>query len=206
MPSRFFILLVTFIVSFFTGSYATLSAVDHDPMNTRLDRVVYQSMAQEFSVRSKLIIDNEFGLDRLELRVDMGHLVKTLSDGGAFVPFDYAVRMALESFLTDSKDEESPLRIARLGFFKKDKHADMKEKIGFSQQKKVQAFLREKIQQGDAVLSLVSGNCLQEQPEGGESGDYAWIFQLEVPSLSDHIYWAIVDFDGYRPTYNYGFN
>jgi hypothetical protein len=199
---------MTLMVSFWGGlySYGTLYAIDQDSMQARIDRVVYQSLAQELSVRSKLIIDHEFGLDRLELRVDMGHLVKALSAGAAFVPFDYAVRMALESFLTDSNDEESPLRIARLGFFKKHKHAGMKERFGFSQDEKVQAFLREKIQQGDAILSLVSGDCSQERPEGGESGDYAWIFQLEVPSLSDHIYWAIVDFDGYRPTYNYGFN
>lgn len=205
MRSRFVKHLIILFISFWAGSTVVLYAVDKEQMGTKLDAAVYHSLAQELSVRSKFIIDNEFGLDQLALRVDMSHLVDKLSEG-TFVPFDYAVRMALESFLTDGKDDESPLRIAKIGFFKKNKHAKIKEKFGFNQDSKVQQFLREKLQQGDATLSLVSDDGLQGRPERGESTEYAWVFELTVPGLSDHIYWAVVDLDGYQPTYNYGFN
>jgi hypothetical protein len=43
-------------------------------------------------------------------------------------------------------------------------------------------------------------------PEDGETLAENWIFQLSLPTLSDHLYWAIVNRKGERPPYHYGFN
>ena len=43
-------------------------------------------------------------------------------------------------------------------------------------------------------------------PENGESVNDNWVFMLQLPTLSDHLFWAIVDRNGVKETYNYGFN
>jgi hypothetical protein len=58
-------------------------------------------------------------------------------------------------------------------------------------------------------LALYLGNTVQGQsypPEQGENAQDNWVFVLHIPSLSDHIYWAIVDRQGKVAPYLYGFN
>jgi hypothetical protein len=43
-------------------------------------------------------------------------------------------------------------------------------------------------------------------PEDGENTRENWIFSLYLPTLSDHVYWVIVDRTAERKTYLYGFN
>ncbi len=43
-------------------------------------------------------------------------------------------------------------------------------------------------------------------PEDGENTMEHWIFSLALPTLSDHIYWAIIDRKRQRKAYVYGFN
>jgi len=43
-------------------------------------------------------------------------------------------------------------------------------------------------------------------PENGESVADNWVFYFKLPTLSDHLYWAIVDRTGEKEPYCYGFN
>jgi hypothetical protein len=91
-----------------------------------------------------------------------------------------AVTLAIESFLTDGSHVESPLALA-----------NSKEDL-FTY-----------LNQPTSEIQFV---YVGEEPEHGESVNDNWIIELRIRSLSDHIFWSVVDRMGKKPTYNYGFN
>lgn len=122
----------------------------------------------------------KYHLDGLknELRVDEAETQEKLFPG--IINGESAVSLALESFLTDSRHVESPLALA--------------------ENKEV---LLKHLNQPDSVIRFVS---MGEEPEHGEKVEENWIIRLKIPSLSDHIFWAIVERWGIIAPYNYGFN
>jgi|694.fasta_scaffold148220_3 hypothetical protein len=93
---------------------------------------------------------------------------------------ELAVTLALESFLTDSSHIESPLALAS--------------------QKTI---LYRHFNQYSTEIRFVS---FGEEPEHGETVELNWIIRLKIPTLSDHIFWAVIDRQGLVRPYNYGFN
>jgi hypothetical protein len=134
----------------------------------------------------------EFGLTSMRSRLPTAEIESQASNFGGTVEFTTALRAALNSFLDDGTDVESPRSLAtdvRTG-------PCLEEDI----RERVRCFLN----RNTAYLELYGDEGFA--PEEQESVDANWIFILRAESLSDHIQWAIVDRIGVQPTYNYGFN
>ncbi len=127
------------------------------------------------------------------------------------VDFPDALRKAIVSFINDGDEAETVRNIVK-GVYEEDVKPEDFEFIWAYEDfitRKVKEFL------DDGLLFFVpkgiselNPDDLEEiyPPEGGESVMQHWIFMLQLPTLSDHIYWAIVDRTGEQPTYSYGFN
>lgn len=124
---------------------------------------------------------------------------------GDAVSFDAALEAAINSFLTDDSDAESPLEMAR--------------NIGpwmSCQQTDPLTLLLCNLNLGDAIIGITrhEGDPDEEDlwlPEHGERPDAGiWAFYMLIPSMGDVMHWAIVDrnpgTDGTISVYNYGFN
>lgn len=109
--------------------------------------------------------------------------------------FVEALDKALESFLNDETDLESPLFVAYVRFYDFTSYENVKEYV--------KDLLLFTINASDVRLNLVPHG---RKPENGEDVTNNWRFHLSIDHLSDHLHWAIVDRIGKKKTYNYGFN
>lgn len=106
-----------------------------------------------------------------------------------------ALEAAICSFIEDSDDGQGPL-----GMIEADPSA-----YGLSGEPdtdELQSAVREFMNAGDSQISLITPSS-PLQPDGGESPQKFWIFLLEMPTLSEHRWWAIVDKNARNETYNY---
>ncbi len=105
-----------------------------------------------------------------------------------------AIRRALDSLLTETSDDESPLSLI----------VDL-----LDDESAAQAALADYLNRSSTRLALVPRVWRDEAgvylPENGESVETNWVFFMTVGDLSDHLFWAIVPRDGGAVT-NYGFN
>ena len=110
---------------------------------------------------------------------------------------DGYARAALQSFLEDGQDIESPLGMitndpTSLGLLSDADERAMRER------------LRELLDDERASLQLLSPTE-QFPPERGESIEANWLFRLRMPQTFSSLMWAVVDRAGVTPAYNYGF-
>ena len=130
----------------------------------------------------------ELGVEGLEVDLDETEVGAQTLKLENRISFDSAFRRALGSFIFDGSDDESPISVVS-GVFP-----------GEDAQEKLLEFMN----QGKVMLLKVG-----ESPDGGTGDktveDY-WIFQLSLPGLSDHAYWAMVHRKDVKPTTNCGFN
>ncbi|MCS7058287.1 MAG: hypothetical protein NZ849_01505 [Meiothermus sp.] len=107
-----------------------------------------------------------------------------------------ALEAAIRSFIEDGSDEQSPL-----GLIEADPSAyDLSEEPDLEE---LQSAVRDFMNAGDSQLTLITPES-PLQPDGGESPEKFWVFLLQMPTLSEHRWWAIVDKNGRNETYNYG--
>ena len=107
-----------------------------------------------------------------------------------------ALEAAICSFIEDGDDEQSPL-----GLIEADPSAyDLSDEPDAEE---LHNAVKDFMNAGDSQLSLVTPDS-PLQPDGGEDPRKFWVFLLEMPSLSKHRWWAIVDRNGRNETYNYG--
>lgn len=139
-------------------------------------------------------IENIFNINRLNFILDTENIIQQFS--GENRNFHDATILALTSFLNDSNQAESPLAIVATCLPAAAPLSLVKENL--------RAFLND----GRTTLTVVSRGAKHKQfmPENQEKPEDNWIFMLLVPSLSDHIFWAIVPKNTSLPVYNYGFN
>jgi hypothetical protein len=124
---------------------------------------------------------------------DLNVEVPQVSDEEGFLE---ALEAAICSFIEDSDDHESPL-----GMIEADPSAyDLSDEPDADE---LQNAVRDFMNAGDSQLSLITPDS-PHQPDGGESPHRFWVFLLEMPTLSEHRWWAIVDKNGRNQTYNYG--
>jgi hypothetical protein len=146
----------------------------------------------EVDARVAAILE-EYDLRGLTVEVDAEELARQEALGNA-VDFETALRKALDSFLTDGEDLESPVALVT-------------EDLGNSDWECLDtddatAAVRCFMQTG--TLRLLT---LDQSPEWGEDTTEFWVFSLYMGSLSDHGHWAVIDRNDARaPVYNYGFN
>jgi len=120
------------------------------------------------------------------------------------VSFERAFHAAVDSWLSDRSGVDAPLEVARdagpYGPCMEPEHFD--RLVCFANQP-------------SSWLSLVAHDAVTGEdgaylPERGERPDESWVFVMLLPSLTDTIFWAVVDrrvdSTGDVSVYNYGFN
>lgn len=107
-----------------------------------------------------------------------------------------ALEKAITSLIEDGEDPESPL-----GLIQTDPSAyDLSEEPELDE---MQNAVRDFMNAGDAKLTLITPDS-PLKPDGGENLNKFWVFLLEMPTLSEHRWWAVVEKSGRKETYNYG--
>lgn len=107
-----------------------------------------------------------------------------------------ALEAAIRSFIEDGEDDESPL-----GLIESDPSAyDLSDEPDTEE---LQNAVKDFMNAGDSQITLITPES-PLQPDGGENPNKFWVFLLQMPTLSEHRWWAIVDKNGRNETYNYG--
>ena len=164
---------------------------------------------QEELERARLILGEDFGLLGMRLHVDRKALQSVLLESPeGSKSLSQALISGLSQLLTDTDSPETPLLIALSAAAQEQ---DLIPKWPLTQEQKALALevLRRELKQPETRLGLYTGSepvHIAYPPEDGESPRDSWIFSLSIPTLSDHLYWVIVDKLGRRAPYVYGFN
>jgi hypothetical protein len=154
------------------------------------------------AAKAELIIRESYKLPYISVSVPVDALCDQIQNLDSTVDFLTSVTLAMDSFLNDDSDIESPLSIATFVAF---------DDLGINHIFPVPDFVRERakailidhLNRSSAKIELLSRS---ETPEGGEIVDDNWIFHLKIGELSDHSFWSVVHRSGRVRTYNYGFN
>jgi len=150
------------------------------------------------SIPKTLELLENYNIPKLTIYYDMLKM-EAMPKDGMYTYID-ALELAIESFLTDGSNPESPLAIVP------DAIENYKGNVAKSDQQ--YAKLIELINRGGSLcmpdIERALDSCFYA--EEGEDVDKNWIFLLQIPQLSDHLFWAIVPKDGKEKVYNYGFN
>ena len=132
------------------------------------------------------------GVPQITARFDEAEVRAQAEEYGGSVDFAEALDAALQSYLEDGSDQESPVALLEFA-------AGPPCDVG-TPTDRVRCFLDDPTSQ----LGLVGAEGFP--PENGEPIAENWVITVDIPRLSDHLHWAIVHRDGAVPAYNYGFN
>lgn len=145
---------------------------------------------------------HKFGLDDLKNELRVEEAQKQEKEIPGKITGEKAVALALESFLNDGSDLESPLALAT-------QLALEELNLPFDQAKSPKVVKRAKailFSHFNRYSSEIRFLSFGEEPEHGEKTNQNWVIQLKISTLSDHIFWAIIERNGKISPYNYGFN
>jgi hypothetical protein len=120
-----------------------------------------------------------------------------------------ALEQGLHGIFQDRSQAETPLNIAWDALAAEKGLDTSKAELSQSEIQALQDLLRDHLNRPTSSLSLYRDDVTTEgvfPPQHGENSKENWIFALEIPSLSDHIYWIVVEREGKRDSYVYGFN
>lgn len=153
------------------------------------------------------ILDLEYAITGMTLKISEREAFHQENEYKGTVTFEDALRSAMNSFLNDSEDDESPLTLTTDLVLDKLHEGNIPDSQNLGNYKPIaRELLIGFLNNPSTVLELVRNSSQSRQPEDGESIESSWIFYLYIPSLSDHLHWAVVDRNGKQPAYNYGFN
>lgn len=155
------------------------------------------------------VIQDDYGFSKLQLLVQAEALQKEIDCGTKDkVTMSQATQLALALILDSFDAIEAPLVIAAHGWASTH-DASLSDELTRDQKQAAVQFLKAQMQSRETSLALHLGGITKGKdypPEQGESAQDNWIFVLRIPTLSDHIYWVIVDRQGVNAPYLYGFN
>lgn len=151
------------------------------------------------------IIEDEFDIQRLAFSYSEAEVEAQEGLANNRVSFITALRLALNVLLSSGDDQESPRSIIINVYELFPGEVNRADEL-------IQSRLREHLI--DAALELLPNVDWRDRdqdfdfnpPENGESATENWVFSLYIPSLSDHLYWMVVDRAGEKEPYIYGFN
>jgi hypothetical protein len=191
------------------GSFgATVPLLCQGEPVTSSSSTVSESAAAEIA-RADRIIQGDFGFPSLYLLANAEALEKELKVGSADkISVSQATQLAMAVIFDNFDAIEAPLNIAADGWASMHEQR-LSDVLTRDQKTAARQFLREQMQDPRTLLALHLGGIIKGQdypPEQGESTQDNWIFVLHIPTLSDHIYWVIVDRRGSKAPYLYGFN
>jgi len=171
-------------------------------INTQLDLSTTQEAEHDQAAH---LIRTEFDLPSLSYHIEPGDIAEQESLAPNQISFADALRLALQTLLTNDSPRESPRFLIgeSFGLFPaQDPGAE----------DRITAHLREFLLAGALrLLPNLDWNDADVEfdfnpPEEGETVVDNWIFTLSLPTLSDHAYWIVVPRDGAAAAYIYGFN
>jgi len=151
---------------------------------------------------AKKVIALEFGITEASVAIDASEVCRQTNNTNSQIDIVHAVRNSIKSFLHDASQVESP-RALVLDLAFAEANLPWSSPPPAEVNAIADRMLRDYINQPTTKIALLS---LEESPEGGESIEANWVIKLKIGSLSDHIFWAVTDRQGTKPTYNYGFN
>lgn len=124
---------------------------------------------------------------------DLNVEVDDINDSESFLE---ALEKAIVSFVEDAEDPESPL-----GLIQADPSAyDLTDEPDTDE---LQLAVKDFMNAGDSFLTLITPDS-PTQPDGGENLNKFWVFLLQMPTLSEHRWWSVVEKNGRKEAYNYG--
>lgn len=147
----------------------------------------------------KEIIAERFAISQVTLTFDECEVTKQTTRFAQDRPFEQAFVDAFSSLLQDGTHSESPVALAR-------ELCSGREQL----QECVRETLRHHFNSAESRVTLLPmepcTTCMSYSPEHGERVEENWLFFVTLPTLSDHLFWAIVPRDREKQVYNYGFN
>lgn len=147
------------------------------------------------------VLKEEFEVPGLTLEIDEVE-AQAQQDLSLVVGLEDALREALLAFMFDDEHPESPRSLVKETHNINPDSEGSKEGAAVALDQKV----REYMNTGFLYLVPRKTNEGIHPPEDGESIEDNWAFMLRLPTLSDHLFWAIVSRSGERAAYSYGFN
>lgn len=147
------------------------------------------------------IVKQIFSLTKLGIEFDMAELRQQTLWLRNKVEFPDALKSALRSFL-ESREHLT------LGYYVMQIFALNAE--GPNKEQEVETKIKELLENARIFLlpdesSIPEEDRIYDFPPNGESIEENWVFVLDIPALSDVVFYGIVQRDGQR-TFNYGFN
>ncbi|HXW60719.1 MAG TPA: hypothetical protein VEK06_04180 [Myxococcota bacterium] len=137
-------------------------------------------------------IRSSFNLPDIKFKIKNNDITEQTNNYPSVVSFTDAAIKAMESFVTDASDDESPLRFS----------------IGEVGEKLARINLNHLMNQETTTFGLVTEAMSDDPilfPAQREEISNNWIFYLKI-SEYDATFWAVVDREGLTKTYNYGAN
>jgi hypothetical protein len=156
----------------------------------------------EEAYEAELEIRQKFGLEQTKIKINSTTVCNIKQSGPGVVNIKSAAHDAIFSFINDSNDIESPLALS-VGIVFDEFGQNPVVPVPLSIKLIAIEFLRTHLNSSATTIYL---EPLGHFAEHGEIAGRNWIFKMTAKSLSDHIFWAIVDRNGNIPVYNYGFN
>lgn len=159
----------------------------------------------ELPARISNIIEDEYDIQRLVFEYSLEEIEAQEALPHNKVSFIAALRAAINTLLLDGDDAESPRSIIINVYELFPGEVDRADE-------RIQSRLREHLIDADLQLLPNIDWTDRDQdfdfnpPENGESAADNWVFALYIPTLSDHLYWIIIDRAGTASPYIYGFN
>ncbi len=147
-------------------------------------------------------IRGELGLTGAKIALSADIVCEIESSEEGAVDVVAAARKAINSFLTDSRDIESPLALAIEVAFN-EAGLPVSEPVPPEVAESARQMLLAELASSKTTVRLTKAG---DEAEHGEKSGPNWVFRMTSKGLSDHIFWAIVDRSGKVPVYNYGFN
>ncbi len=181
---------------------------DHFAWTSKAQDWFQEQVEKELSVDELVekIVRDEFQFAEMQLFIDEEEVRRQIEAFPTKIDLGMALRTALNSFFRDDRSPESPWKLIQEveGIYEKeDIPASKLEEV----EAKRQAFFNTGVLRLIPIYNPDSDEDLDfNPPEGGEPIAENWVFSLYLPELSDHVYWAIVDRQGKKEVYNYGFN
>lgn len=148
------------------------------------------------------VIREELGLGGAKVVLTAGIVCEIEAGEAGKVNVVAAARDAMHSFLSDSRDIESPLALAIDAAFDQ-AGLPSTDPVPPEVVESARKILLAELASAKTTIRLTK---VGDEAEHGEESGPNWVFRMTSRGLSDHIFWAVVDRSGQVPVYNYGFN
>ncbi|MBP9707995.1 MAG: hypothetical protein KBD78_10140 [Oligoflexales bacterium] len=159
------------------------------------------------SEQGSKLLKNIFGFKDINFNVDED-FYREIAVENRKIDFLHALFFATFNILNTQNRSEHPLNIA-VHAQAYEWQTDLPEFLNERWRLYARVYLRKHLENSNTRFDLDNGKDEVGDsflPHDGESIKANWVFRLAIPSLSDHIYWSVVDPQGQKQTYTYGFN